>query len=101
MTREPMRCPNCSSRLVEVERSEILIDACPECRGIWLDRGELDKILVRERSMSAGDPDEDFFAEVEGRQRQSRSGGNERHYEDEPRGKRKKRGFFEDLLDFD
>jgi Zn-finger nucleic acid-binding protein len=98
-----MRCPNCSSRLVEVERSEILIDACPECRGIWLDRGELDKILVRERSMSAGDPDEDFFAEVEGRQRQrqSRSGGNERHDEDEPRGKRKKRSFFEDLLDFD
>ena len=36
MTREPMRCPNCNSRLVEVERSEILIDACPECRGIWL-----------------------------------------------------------------
>jgi uncharacterized protein len=101
VTREPMRCPNCQSRLVEVERSEILIDACPECRGIWLDRGELDKILVRERSMSAGDPDEDFFAEVEGRQRQARAGGNERQYDDEPRGKRKKRSFFEDLLDFD
>ena len=43
MTREPMRCPNCNSHLVEVERSEILIDACPECLGIWLDRGELDK----------------------------------------------------------
>jgi hypothetical protein len=93
-----MRCPNCNSRLVEVERSEILIDACPECRGIWLDRGELDKILVRERSMSAGDPDEDFFREVEGRRpaRQPRE-----PYEDEPRGKRRKRGFFEDLLDFD
>ena len=100
MTREPMRCPNCNSRLVEVERSEILIDACPECRGIWLDRGELDKILVRERSMSAGDPDEDFFAEVEGRRQPKRTGDRER-YEDEPRGKRKKRGFFEDLLDFD
>jgi uncharacterized protein len=101
VTREPMRCPNCESRLVEVERSEILIDACPECRGIWLDRGELDKILVRERSMSAGDPDEDFFREVEGRQRPARSGGNERQHEDEPRGKRKKRSFFEDLLDFE
>jgi uncharacterized protein len=98
VTREPMRCPNCSSRLVEVERTEILIDACPECRGIWLDRGELDKILVRERSMSAGDPDEDFFREVEGRRQPRPSGG---RYEDEPRGKRKKRGFFEDLLDFD
>jgi uncharacterized protein len=102
VTREPMRCPNCSSRLVEVERSEILIDACPECRGIWLDRGELDKMLVRERSMSAGDPDEDFFAEVEGRRGQSRSGQAERqHDEDEPRGKRRKRSFFEDLLDFE
>jgi Zn-finger nucleic acid-binding protein len=98
MTREPMRCPNCESRLVEVERSEILIDACPECRGIWLDRGELDKILVRERSMSAGDPDEDFFREVEGRRPERQPRG---QYEDEPRGKRKKRGFFEDLLDFD
>ena len=102
MTREPMRCPNCSSRLVEVERSEILIDACPECRGIWLDRGELDKILVRERSMAAGDPDEDFFAEVEGRRRPAKSATAERErYEDEPRGKRRKRSFFEDLLDFD
>jgi Zn-finger nucleic acid-binding protein len=93
-----MRCPSCSSRLVEVERSEILIDACPDCRGIWLDRGELDKILVRERSMSASDPDEDFFREVEGRrpERQPREPD-----EDGPRGKRRKRSFFEDLLDFD
>jgi uncharacterized protein len=102
VTHEPMRCPNCDSRLVEVERSEILIDACPECRGIWLDRGELDKILVRERSLSAHDPDEDFFAEVEGRKHPSRSGEAERQQsEDGPRGKRKKRSFFEDLLDFE
>jgi uncharacterized protein len=89
-----MRCPACGSRLVEVERSEILIDACPDCRGIWLDRGELDKILVRERSMAAGDPDEDFFREVEGRRRPADVGGAE-----PPR--RKKRSFLEDLLDFD
>jgi Zn-finger nucleic acid-binding protein len=94
MTREPMRCPNCSSRLVEVERSEILVDACPECRGVWLDRGELDKILVRERQLRDGDADDDFFAEVEGRKRA-------RSYEDEPRRGRGKRGFLEDLLDFD
>lgn len=103
MTREPMRCPNCGSRLVEVERSEILVDACPECRGVWLDRGELDKILVRERQMREG-ADEDFFAEVEGR----RSGGSvgapprrEEYYDDEPRRGRRKRSFLEDLLDFD
>ena len=67
MTREPMRCPNDGARLVEIERSEILVEACPECRGVWLDRGELDKILVRERQLRTGDADEAFFAEVEGR----------------------------------
>jgi Zn-finger nucleic acid-binding protein len=97
MRGQPMRCPNCESRLVEVERSEILIDACPECRGVWLDRGELDKILVRERRATAGDEDEDFFREVEGRQ--TPSGGRGRQEEEPPR--RRKRGFLEDLLDFD
>jgi Zn-finger nucleic acid-binding protein len=100
MTREPMRCPNCGSRLVEVERSEILVDACPDCRGVWLDRGELDKILVRERQLHEG-ADEDFFAEVEGRKRSSGAPGTRESYEDEPRRGRRKRGFLEDLLDFD
>ena len=50
---EPLRCPNDGARLVEIERSEVLIDACPECRGIWLDRGELDKILAKERATTA------------------------------------------------
>jgi Zn-finger nucleic acid-binding protein len=65
-----LRGPACGSRLVEVERAEVLIDACPECRGVCLDRGELDKILVRERRMRGGrDDDEDFLREVEGRRR--------------------------------
>jgi len=97
---EPMRCPNCGSRLVEVDRSEVLIDACPECRGIWLDRGELDKILVRERQMGSGDPDDDFLREVEGRPRtRDHRDQRERSYEHDPK-KRKRRGFLEDLLDF-
>ena len=102
MTREPMRCPNDGARLVEIERSEILVDACPECRGVWLDRGELDKILVRERQLRAGDADEDFFAEVEGRKQRS-SGAPREHEpsEDGPRRGRGKRSFLEDLLDFD
>jgi len=102
VTREPMRCPNNGARLVEIERSEILVDACPECRGVWLDRGELDKILVRERQLSEGDADEDFFAEVEGRRSRSSGAPREREpHEDEPRRGRRKRGFLEDLLDFD
>ena len=93
---EPMRCPNCGSRLVEVERSDVLIDACPECRGVWLDRGELDKILAKERAASAADPDDDFFREVEGRRSRPRAPEPEQR---EP--KRRRRSFLEDLLDFD
>ena len=91
-----MRCPNDGSRLVEIDRADVLIDACPDCRGIWLDRGELDKILVKERQF-AGAPDEDFFGEVEGK-RPQRQG--DRGYEEQPR-KRRRRGLLEDLLDFD
>ena len=97
--REPLRCPNDGSRLVEVERSEILIDACPECRGVWLDRGELDKILVRERRLGSSDPDEDFFSEVEDR-RGRREQGPEKHEYAPPR-KRKRRSLLEDLFDLD
>lgn len=101
-----MRCPSCASRLVEVERSNVLIDACPTCRGVWLDRGELDKILVRERQMAAGDPDDDFLREVEGTRapaptQHEREGDRYDHDRDRGRGKRKRRGFLEDLLDFD
>ena len=43
----PMTCPHCAVPLVMSERQGIEIDYCPTCRGIWLDRGELDKILER------------------------------------------------------
>ena len=43
----PMTCPHCDVRLVVSERQGIEIDYCPTCRGIWLDRGELDKIIER------------------------------------------------------
>lgn len=42
-----MKCPNDSALLVMSERAGVEIDYCPECRGVWLDRGELDKILER------------------------------------------------------
>ena len=48
-----MLCPHCpASTLVISERSGIEIDYCPQCRGVWLDRGELDKLLVQEREES-------------------------------------------------
>ncbi len=43
----PMACPVDGSTLVMSERSGIEIDYCPQCRGVWLDRGELDKIIER------------------------------------------------------
>lgn len=42
-----MKCPNDAATLVMSERSGVEIDYCPECRGVWLDRGELDKIIDR------------------------------------------------------
>jgi len=45
-----MKCPICNIDLVMSERQGIEIDYCPKCRGVWLDRGELDKIIEREKS---------------------------------------------------
>ena len=43
-----MKCPNCAdSTLVMTERQGVEIDYCPACRGVWLHRGELDKLLER------------------------------------------------------
>lgn len=43
-----MKCPNCKEvSLVMSDRQGVEIDYCPECRGVWLDRGELDKIIER------------------------------------------------------
>lgn len=42
-----MQCPTDSSPLIMSERSGVEIDYCPQCRGVWLDRGELDKIIER------------------------------------------------------
>ncbi len=43
-----MKCPNCKDVVLSMsDRQGIEIDFCPQCRGIWLDRGELDKILER------------------------------------------------------
>ncbi len=42
-----MKCPVCNVDLLISERQNIEIDYCPQCRGVWLDRGELDKIIER------------------------------------------------------
>jgi len=49
-----MKCPACpESALVMSDRQGVEIDYCPACRGVWLDRGELDKLIERSASASA------------------------------------------------
>ena len=42
---EKMNCPVCDEKLREVEKHGVQIDLCPACKGVWLDRGELEKML--------------------------------------------------------
>ena len=53
-----MKCPVCTeTHLIMSERQGIEIDYCPQCRGVWLDRGELDKIVERSaREVAAPQP---------------------------------------------
>lgn len=51
-----MQCPTDGATLVMSERSGIEIDYCPTCRGVWLDRGELDKIIERSLTQPAPQP---------------------------------------------
>lgn len=95
-----MKCPVCSdTELKMAERQGIEIDYCPQCRGVWLDRGELDKIIERSAAAEAPAP-----ARVEEARRDARD---ERRYadrydDDDDRGKRhRKRGLLGELFDFD
>ena len=49
-----MKCPNCDQTLVMTERQGVEIDYCPTCRGVWLDKGELDKIIEKSTASDAG-----------------------------------------------
>lgn len=82
-----MKCPTCNVSLVMSDRSGIEIDYCPECRGVWLDRGELDKIIERSAQpvrnlQTDGDPDRQFYSKE----------GDYRY--------KKKKSFMSDLFDF-
>ena len=41
-----LMCPNCNASMSEVKRNDVAFDMCPTCRGVWLDRGELEKIIA-------------------------------------------------------
>ncbi len=59
-----MKCPVCRDvNLVMTDRQGIEIDYCPECRGVWLDRGELDKIIERSVVQQTPSRDRDVYRE--------------------------------------
>ncbi|MCX2724958.1 zf-TFIIB domain-containing protein [Roseibium sp. DSM 29163] len=82
-----MQCPVDNETLVMTERSGVEIDYCPKCRGVWLDRGELDKIIER----SAPPPQQVPRQEAH---RQESYGHDKKPY------RKKKESFLSDLFDF-
>ncbi len=49
-----MKCPHCDQLLLITERHNVEIDYCPSCRGVWLDKGELDKLMDFASARAAG-----------------------------------------------
>jgi Zn-finger nucleic acid-binding protein len=90
-----MQCPVCKNvNLVMSERQGIEIDYCPQCRGVWLDRGELDKII--ERSAPPARPED--LREAYPTENHLHHGY---HRESGQHRKKKRGGFLDDLFDFD
>ncbi|HEY9038595.1 MAG TPA: zf-TFIIB domain-containing protein [Roseovarius sp.] len=86
-----MKCPVDGAELVMTDRAGVEIDYCPQCRGVWLDRGELDKIIERSAA--------ETLPPAQTRQAPDR-GYDDRDYGDRPRKRKKRGGFLEDLFDF-
>jgi Zn-finger nucleic acid-binding protein len=107
-----MTCPSCGGSLVELERSGVHIDACRNCRGVWLDRGELERIVERERERAGADDEDDFLREMTGKGAPSSDAPGKRYgldaktaerlysdYRAHKSHKKPKKSFLEQLLD--
>jgi Zn-finger nucleic acid-binding protein len=101
-----MDCPVCSNvKLVMSERQGIEIDYCPNCRGVWLDRGELDKIIDKSAEIAPqpapqqvrNDPYQAQQRQPEEFRHQQQSHGYPQH----GHYKKKRKGFLGELFDFD
>jgi Zn-finger nucleic acid-binding protein len=100
-----MTCPRCNTQLIATDRQGVEIDHCPVCRGIWLDRGELDALIDKttqamfnrsnefvyhdpyKRSFTSHHEDDDKYEHVGGYDYNSQNRG-------------KKKGFLSELFDF-
>ena len=87
-----MQCPVDQTTLAMTDRQGIEIDYCPKCRGVWLDRGELDKLIA------VGNPDEARQPQVSPREYREQRYSDDRSYGYQ---KKKKKSFLGDLFDFD
>lgn len=98
-----MKCPVDNETLVITERGGVEIDYCPKCRGVWLDRGELDKIIERSASAAPAQfteaPRRPVSPQTESREYRS---DDRRHYSDDDYNRKPKRreSFLGDLFDF-
>jgi Zn-finger nucleic acid-binding protein len=100
-----MLCPIDGSQLVMTERQGVEIDYCPQCRGVWLDRGELDKIIERSTPAAAPPPPPPSAPRrPEGRGFDDRGfddrGFDSRGQDDRGFRRKKRGGFLEELFDF-
>lgn len=82
-----MKCPNFNVSLVMTDRSGIEIDYCPDCRGVWLDRGELDKIIERSSQNVKQEPQNNYSY-------------NQKYSTDKNYYHKKKKGLLGELFDF-
>src|SRR5687767_711083 len=104
--RMTMKCPVClQPDLVMSERQGIEIDYCPQCRGVWLDRGELDKIIERSAAQPAAAAPPPPPQQPSGYPPQPGYSDRDHHkkYDDDYHGgyRKKRRGFLGDIFDFD
>ena len=93
-----MKCPSCNVDLVMSERSGIEIDYCPQCRGVWLDRGELDKIIERNAQSDFSSGPSASFDRSRNLQDDRRQKDDEGYYKHQK--PHKKKNLFDDLFDF-
>ena len=101
-----LTCPKCHGAMRSYERSGIVIDQCSECRGVFLDRGELEKLIDAESrevagAPSRGTPDPRQQPRRDDERYRDDDGYRDDYRYDDPRHgrKKKKRSFLEDLFD--